>query len=107
MRYRYYNLGQQQANSCVVVRLRGSAANVVLLDQLNFRRYRSGEGFLYTGGYYRHSPVKLQVPEDGRWYLVLDHGGYKGRIRAEIEVLSPEESRDSEEKETTLVEAMA
>ena len=107
MWYRYYNLGPQQEDSAVVVRLRGSAANVVLLDPVNFHRYRSGEGFLYTGGHYRHSPVRLQIPQDGHWYLVIDHGGYKGRARVEVEVLTPDESPSAAESEATLVEAAA
>jgi hypothetical protein len=96
MRYRYYDLGQQREYSRVVARLRGSAANVILLDPLNFYRYRSGRPFLYTGGHYRRSPVGLQIPQDGHWYLVIDHGGYKGRIRAEIEVLTADESPTTE-----------
>ena len=107
MRYRYYNLGWQQENSCVVVRMRGSAANVVLLDPLNFHRYRSGEGFLYTGGHHRNSPVRVQVPRDGHWYLVIDHGGYRGRSRAEVEVLAPDGSRTSDEADVRPVEAVA
>jgi hypothetical protein len=107
MRYRYYDLGQQQEDSSVVVRLRGSSANVVLLDPLNFWRYCSGQGFLYMGGHYRHSPVHLQIPHDGHWYLVIDHGGYKGRVRAEIQVMTPDELPGAPERETTLLEAPA
>ena len=86
---------------------RGSAANVILLDPLNFHRYRAGEAFFYTGGYYQRAPARLQIPEDGHWYLVIDHGGYKGRVHAEIQVLTPDESRTAPEPETALVEAAA
>ena len=107
MRYRYYDLGDQQENAQVVARLRGSAANVILLDPLNFRRYRLGQPFLYVGGHFWRSPVRLQIPEDGHWYLVIDHGGYKGRASAEIEVVAPDESRPAPLRDTTLVEAAA
>jgi hypothetical protein len=108
MRYRCYNLGHQRAEASVVIRLRGSAANVILLDPRNLARYRSGEGFLYAGGHYRQSPVQLQIPRAGHWFVVIDHGGYKGRVRgADLEVLPPDELDAAPEPETTLVEATA
>src|SRR5690349_3821964 len=107
MRYRWYNLGHQRADSAVVIHLRGSAANVILLDPLNFARYRSGRGFLYTGGHYRRSPVQLPIPADGRWVVVIDHGGYRGDARAEVEVLTPDELETVPEPGTTLVGAAA
>jgi hypothetical protein len=88
MRYAYNDLGHQTAGATVTVRLNGSVANVVLVDEANFGRYRSGQPFLYTGGHYRQSPIHLEVPEDGHWYVVVDLGGYRGRVRANVEVAS-------------------
>jgi hypothetical protein len=93
MRYRYYDLGEQEAGSAVTVRLRGSVCNVILLDRLNLGRYRAGEPFLYVGGHYRRSPVRLEIPDTDHWYVVLDLGGYKGRVRATIEVEPVDGSR--------------
>jgi hypothetical protein len=90
MRYASTDLGQQRAGTTVTVRLSGSVANVVLVDQVNFARYRAGQGFLYEGGHFRQSPVHLEVPEDGHWYVVVDLGGYKGRVRGNVEIESPE-----------------
>jgi hypothetical protein len=93
MRYLYYELGEQQEESWVIAHLRGSAANVILLDPLNFDRYRFGEPFLYTGGLYTRTPVRLQIPHDGEWYLVIDCGGYQHHVRARnIEVLTSREA---------------
>lgn len=89
-RFDYHHLGHQSEGSKVVVRLRGTAANVMLMDAPNLVRYRSGQGFISTGQFVRRSPVELTVPREADWYLVLDHGGYAGRVRVqELTVLAP------------------
>jgi hypothetical protein len=62
-------------------------ANVMLLDDLNYSHYRKGESFRYHGGLARRSPTRLVPPEHGRWHLVVDLGGYAGKIRAEVRLL--------------------
>ena len=71
-RYAYYHLGELIEGDTVVVRLRGSAPNVLLLDRRNFERYRAGLRFAFVGGLQRRSPVRLQVPRDGHWYVAAD-----------------------------------
>jgi hypothetical protein len=112
MRYVYYDLGEQQEGTTAVVRLRGSSANVLLLDAQNFAYYRAGQKFAYAGGLSRRSPVRLEVPKDGHWYVVVDLGGYGGRVQAAVEVLNadgspqePDSERDFVEEETTSDEA--
>jgi hypothetical protein len=86
MRYAYNDLGEQPAGATVTVRLSGSASNVILLDRANYCRYRAGQPFLYTGGHYTRSPVHLEIPEEGHWYVIVDLGGYRGRVRANVAV---------------------
>lgn len=106
MKYLYYDLGEQQQDSCVVVHLRGSAANVILLDPVNFDRYRFHQPFQYTGGLNARTPARLQIPHDGRWYLVIDCGGYSHRAWNEnIEIQTPEESATASDADTTPVGA--
>jgi len=62
-------------------------ANVLLLDENDYMRYRSGGGFRYLGGYARTSPVELPVPYPGRWHLVIDMGGQPGALRVRAEVI--------------------
>jgi hypothetical protein len=108
MKYLYYDLGEQQRDSCVVVHLRGSAANVILLDPLNFDRYRFHLPFRYTGGLSARTPARLQIPRDGHWYLVIDCGGYSHRVWNEnIEIQTPDESPTAPEPDSTLVGAKA
>jgi hypothetical protein len=88
MRYTRYDIGEQLAGTEITVELKGKAANVILVDPLNLARYQAGQPFLYTGGHYTRSPVHIEVPEDGRWYVVVDLGGYRGRVRASVDVAS-------------------
>ncbi|MFK4973685.1 DUF1883 domain-containing protein [Lactococcus garvieae] len=57
----------------VTVKLRHQS-NVFLVDEQNYRRYRSGNKFTYFGGNYRNTPVRITVNGQGRWYLIVDNG---------------------------------
>lgn len=58
----------------VQVRLK-HAADVFLVDSINFRKYKSGQRFKYFGGHYTRSPVTISVNGAGRWYLIVQGGG--------------------------------
>ncbi|MGN6872404.1 MAG: DUF1883 domain-containing protein [Solirubrobacteraceae bacterium] len=106
MKYVYFDLGEQVRDSCVVAHLRGSAANVILLDPLNLDRYRFHQPFRYTGGLYARTPARLQIPHDGHWYLVIDCGGYSHNVWNEnIEILTADESPTAPDAGATLVGA--
>ncbi len=62
-------------------------ANVLLLDDTNFRHYKSGEAYHYHGGLAKRSPVVLRAARSGRWHLVVNLGGYSGTVRAGVAVL--------------------
>jgi hypothetical protein len=89
MKYAYADLGAQEQGNEVVINVRGGAHGVMLIDVANFLRYRTGRSFRFTGGRYRGSPARLEVPEDGHWFAVLDLGSYNGRARATVEVIKP------------------
>ena len=87
MQYNYKDLGQQRRGTIIQVNLTGNAANVRLLDRPNFRAFQGGQRSRGVGGQYNRSPVQLQVPHDGHWYVVIDYGGYAGRGTASVQVL--------------------
>jgi hypothetical protein len=62
-------------------------ANVMLMDSSNFCSYRSGRQFRYYGGYATQSPVVLATPHAGRWHVIVDLGGYGGRLNANVSTL--------------------
>lgn len=100
MRYAYHDLGEQQRGATAVVRWRGSPADVLLLDPVNFFKYRGGTLFTYSaGGHYRRAPARLPITEDGRWYVVADFHGYSAQARATIEVLPPPEGEQPAESQ--------
>jgi hypothetical protein len=89
MNFFHADLGHQQRGALAIVRL-GTAANVRLLDDSNFRSYQSGHRYRgYHMGFYRQSPLRLPIPTIGRWHVVIDLGGYAGTIRAAVQVCQP------------------
>ena len=47
-------------------------ANVMLLDDANFKKYADGREFNYFGGHSVTSPVELAPPREGAWHVVVD-----------------------------------
>ena len=89
MQFIKHDLGQLAGVEIVEVTIT-KAANVRLLDNANFQNYRYGRRHSYTGGYVEHSPVRLQIPRSGHWYVVVDLGGYSGDVSSSIRLLSGE-----------------
>ncbi len=86
-----YDIGHLKRGSTVVVTLRGNAANVRLLDSANLSAFRSGRQHRMHGGLAKSSPVRLQVPSDGRWYVVVDLIGMApgAQVRSAVSVEPP------------------
>ena len=59
-------------------------ANVLLLDGVNFEKYRKGESYHYHGGLAKDSPFRLTPPHQGKWHLVVDLGGFSGSVKAGV-----------------------
>ena len=87
MKFIKHDLGQRVGGEIVEVILVGSAANVRLMDSSNFQKYRSGRRHRYLGGHAKKSPVRLQIPNAGHWYVTVDMGGYAGRVESSARLL--------------------
>lgn len=74
-------------NDVIEVTLQGNAANVQLLDSINFSIYKNGQRYQYFGGHATKSPVRLVPPRQGVWHVVVDAGGYASSVRASARVL--------------------
>lgn len=83
----HFDLGQRHRGDVVEVTLRGSGANVRLLDASNFRRYSRGERHRAVGGLATRSPVRLEVPHGGHWHAAVDMQGLRGSARASFRVI--------------------
>jgi len=62
-------------------------ANVRLLDNTNYQKYRMGQQYTYYGGFIKVSPADLRAPYQGHWHAVIDLGGYAGTVRASVSVI--------------------
>ncbi len=84
-----YDLGFRSGGETVQVTLSGSAANVRLMDSSNVSSYKSGRRHTYYGGLATKSPVNLQIPHSGHWYVTVDLIGLRGSVRSGIRMLPP------------------
>ena len=75
------------AGDIVEVTLTGNAANVFLLDAIQFMRYQLGHSFKFIGGFATQTPYRVQVPITGSWTLVVDLAGQPGTVSATFQVL--------------------
>ena len=87
MNFNYYNLGYVERGSVVEVTLQGSATNVRLMDTSDFNSYKAGRSHRYIGGLATRSPVRLQVPHSGTWYVTVDMQGLRGTVRSAVRVI--------------------
>ena len=87
MQFIKHDLGHRAGGEIVEIILKGNAANVRLMDSSNFLYYRSGRRHRYAGGHAKKSPVRLQIPNAGHWYVTVDMGGYAGRVESSVRML--------------------
>lgn len=87
MEYRFHDLGNVEKGRIVEVTL-GYAANVRIMDSSNYSNYKNGRRHNYIGGYVKRTPYKATIPHSGHWYVVIDLGGYGGKISSGARVLS-------------------
>jgi len=82
-----YNEIQAREGTIVEVTL-DRQANVRLLDPTNYSRFKSGQKCRGYGGQVLRSPLRLQVPSSGTWYVVIDLGGSGGTIRHSVQIIN-------------------
>ncbi len=87
MKFVKHDLGHRSGGEIVEVLLKGNDANVRLMDSSNFQYFRSGRRHQYIGGHAKRSPIRLQIPRSGHWYVTVDLGGYKGKVRSSVRML--------------------
>ena len=86
------DLGFLSVGDVVEVTLSG-AANVRLLDSVNFSHYQNGLRHNGYGGLAKRSPVRLPVPRSGIWHVAVDLQGLANSTRASVRVISGESLR--------------
>jgi hypothetical protein len=87
MQFVQHDLGYRTGGEVVEIALSGNAANVRLMDSSNFSSSRNGRQHRYYGGLAKRSPVRLQIPHSGHWYVAVDMQGLWGSVRSSARIL--------------------
>lgn len=87
MKFIHNEIGNLEKGRIVEIALVGNAANVQLLDSLNFNNYKAGRKYRYIGGLAKQSPVRLQTTHSGHWHIAIDMRGLRGSVKASVNVL--------------------
>lgn len=87
MQFIQHDLGHRRGGEMVEITLSGSAANVRLMDSSNLSGYKNGRRHRYYGGLAKQSPVRLQIPHSGHWYVAVDMQGLRGSVRSSARIL--------------------
>lgn len=87
MQFVQHDLGYRNRGEIVEIILSGNAANVRLMDSSNFQNYKNGRRHQYIGGLAKQSPVRLQIPSSGHWYVAVDLMGLGGKVNSSARVL--------------------
>lgn len=55
----------------VVIVQSSHQVNVLVMDDMNYSKYRRGQAFRYCGGFYSRFPAHVTVPENDEWNVVV------------------------------------
>ena len=86
MNFLQFDLGNLKGGQIVETTL-SSAANVRLMTSSEFSNYKNGRRHRFIGGLARQSPIRLQVPNSGHWYITVDMQGLRGSTKASVRTL--------------------
>lgn len=81
-----FDLGNRKRGEIVEVTLT-NGANVRLMTSSEFSNYKNGRRHRFIGGLAKRSPIRLQIPSSGHWYVAVDMQGLRGSTRASVRTL--------------------
>lgn len=84
-RYTHYDLHPQRAGTVFEVTLNG-VNNVRLMTAANFQRFTELLDFKYVGGVAKKSPVRIAIPENGHWHLIVDMEGHAALAESSVKM---------------------
>ena len=71
--------------------------NVRLMTAANFQRFTEQLDFKYVGGVAKKSPLRIAVPENGHWHLVVDMEGHHGLAESSVKLVAAPRSASASE----------
>lgn len=73
------------AGSTSITSLEGVESDVMLMESRDVSRYTSGQSVKYWGGHYNRSPIRITIPHDGNWHILVIPTG--GAVKASVQVI--------------------
>lgn len=62
-------------------------ANVKIMNSTNFQNYKKGKSYRFHSGLAKVSSLIIKPPRKGHRYVVINLGGYSGRVKASVKIL--------------------
>ena len=84
--YTHYDLDMQRAGTVIEITL-SAIANVRLMSHGNFDLFKNARQHKFLGGVAKQSPVRLKIPDNGHWHVVVDMEGHPGKAESSIKVV--------------------
>lgn len=84
--YTHYDLDMQRAGTVIEITL-SAIANVRLMTHANFDLFKNARQHKFLGGVAKQSPIRLKIPDNGHWHVVVDMEGHPGKAQSSIKVV--------------------
>lgn len=81
--YEWPNIGPEDTIEVTLDR----QANVQLMDDMNYRKYKTGQTYKFFGGTQVKSPAHLSPPHRGKWNLAVDLLGFVGKVNIDVRII--------------------
>ena len=84
--YTHYDL--QDIREGVVIEITLSAvANVRLMTHADFDLFKNARQHKFLGGVAKKSPIRLTIPKNAHWHVIIDMEGHSGKVESSIRVV--------------------
>ncbi len=90
--YWFSDMGTLNAGSFVELKM-DMSANVRIMTQDAFEKYKLKDDHQYIGGYVKFTPYTVKIPGTAHWFIVVDRGGREGKVSATVSVYQREKKR--------------
>ena len=84
--YTHYDLKDIRAGVTIEITL-SAIANVRLMTNADFDLFRNGRQHKFLGGVAKKSPIRLTIPKDAHWHVIVDMEGHPGKAESSIRVV--------------------
>ena len=88
MNFVHTDLGYKNRGEVIEITL-ASGANVRLMNNLDFIKYKNGRKYTFQGGFVQEPSIQLEIPSTGHWHIAVDMKGLaSGSTRVSVRTLS-------------------